>query len=92
MDLLSSGGDALTMGKVPCEFQTNWPNFIFQGKVETKGLAAIACRGRGLVHGQRLRTRFGTFSLHTHSFQGGGGMDLPSSWGCFPHHHPPGPL
>ena len=30
MDLLSSGDVALTMGQVPCGFQADWPNFIFQ--------------------------------------------------------------
>ena len=30
MDLLSSGDVALTIGQVPCEFQADWPNFIFQ--------------------------------------------------------------
>ena len=40
MDLLSSGGDALTMADVPCEFGVDRPTFIFQGKVETRGLAA----------------------------------------------------
>ena len=30
MDLLSSGDVALTMGQVPCEFQEDQPNFIFQ--------------------------------------------------------------
>ena len=29
MNLLSSGDVALTMGQVPCEFQGDWPNFIF---------------------------------------------------------------
>ena len=29
MDLLSSGDVALTMGQFPCEFQADWPNFIF---------------------------------------------------------------
>ena len=29
-DLSSSGDVALTMRQVPCEFQANWPNFIFQ--------------------------------------------------------------
>ena len=29
-DLPSSGEAAPTMGKVPCEFQADWPNFIFQ--------------------------------------------------------------
>ena len=29
-DLPSSGEAAPTMGQVPCEFQTDWPNFIFQ--------------------------------------------------------------
>ena len=30
IDLLSSGDDALMMGQVPCEFQADWPTFIFQ--------------------------------------------------------------
>ena len=30
MDLLSSGNVALTMGQVPCEFQADRSNFIFQ--------------------------------------------------------------
>ena len=30
MDLLSSGDVAFTMGQVPCEFQSDQPNFIFQ--------------------------------------------------------------
>ena len=30
IDLLSSGDVALTMGQVPCEFQSDQPNFIFQ--------------------------------------------------------------
>ena len=29
-DLSSSGEAVLTMGQVPCEFQADWPNFIFQ--------------------------------------------------------------
>ena len=31
MDLPSSGDVALTMGQVPCEFRTDWPQVIFQG-------------------------------------------------------------
>ena len=49
--LPSSGGDALPMAKVPCEFRVDRPTFIFQGKVEIRGLAALACRGRWDVSG-----------------------------------------
>ena len=30
MEMLSSGGDALMMGQVPCEFRGDWQTFIFQ--------------------------------------------------------------
>ena len=30
MDLLSSGDVAFTMGQISCEFQSDWPTFIFQ--------------------------------------------------------------
>ena len=34
MDLPYSEEIAFTMGQVPCEFQVDWPWFIFQGKIE----------------------------------------------------------
>ena len=39
-DLPSSGGVALTVGKVPCEFRADPPTFIFSGGVETSSLPA----------------------------------------------------
>ena len=33
MDLPSSGGDALPMAKVPCEFRVDRPTFSFQGRL-----------------------------------------------------------
>ena len=52
--LPSSGGDALPMAKVPCEFRANRPTFVFQGKMSRgsaapRGLGVWACRLQGVM-------------------------------------------
>ena len=60
MELPSSGGDALPMAKVPCEFRADRPTFIFQGRLRQAGeqppsprdggSSAAGGSGRDLAH------------------------------------------
>ena len=82
MDLPSSGGDALPMAKVPCEFRMDRPTFSFQGKVETSRREANSPRRRG----PRRRPAAPDVIWHIYwgqcCFQGVAGMDLRSSGGA----------
>ena len=82
-DLPSSGEAAPTMGQVPCEFWTDWPNFIFQLshlltpvlllKEWWKGLAIF--RGGSPYHGAGLLWVLSR-SANLHFSAGGSGCDL----------------
>ena len=70
-DLPSSGEAAPTMGKVPCEFRADQPEFSFSGgRVETRVLPALPCPGWCIINGQQLRTWFGTFTHTCTAHQG----------------------
>ena len=66
------------MAKVPCEFRVDRPTFVFQGIVESRGLAALVPRTVGRQPQAAPDVIWHIYSGQ-HCFQGVGGVGLPSS-------------